>query len=141
MQYKVANPCLHGVSQVVEQWWNGRLKAAAFFNPWRTLADMKVLCGSITTHASHELGCSGHFQYPEQKSRDAKCLLFLKLLSSASIIGIGHCLLIVAAFTGLRSIVLQNLAFETLGTKSGAACHAAWGHGLIKFKATSSEKY
>lgn len=60
------------------------------------------------------------------KFSDAKWLLPLKSLSSDSMFGIGYASRFVAPFTGCKSIVIQNISSESLGTTCrGAAYHEA----------------
>lgn len=72
---------------------------------------------------------------------EAKYVLPMRSLSSASITDIGHCSALVAAFTGFKSMVVLNMNIEAFGTKYGAACHAAYRQGLRKPMSTSFGKY
>lgn len=81
--------------------------------------------------ASYERGSTGSCQYLEQKSSQAKNLVCLKSLISASIMGIGHYSGLVTALTERKLIVVLNLDLESLGTKSGADCQEAGWHLLM----------
>lgn len=76
-------------------------------------------------HASQDSGSNGHCQYPAQNSIAAECLLSLKSDNFASIIGIDHCLALVAALTVRRSVMERKKDLESLGTMCVAACNDA----------------
>lgn len=126
--------------------WNSREMvdwkyAISFFNLCRTRVDMSALCRAFNHHALYELICIGHCQYSGQNSREAKCLLGLEKLNFPSIVGIGHCLATVAAFTGRRSIVVRDMTFETWGAKWGAAFQTVWEHVSMKFNLNNLDRY
>ena len=68
--------------------------------------------GHTMPHAFLALGSTGSCQYPEQKLSLANTSLYGKSNVSESRWGMGHPCLIVAAFTGLRSMANLKEAFE-----------------------------
>lgn len=106
------------------------LYALAYFIPRSTRVDRNVSCGAIMPQASHDFWSRGHCQYLEQKSKEARHLLPIELLSSASMIGMSYCSALVAAFTGSKSMLVPNLDSKSYSTRCGAACRKPLGTPL-----------
>lgn len=58
------------------------------------------------------------------------CMLQMKSLNSASVMGIGHCSALLAELTGRRSIVVLYFYFAQLDTTCCLECHGNSGHTL-----------
>lgn len=81
-----------------------------FFKPYSTKLETNVSCEAMISHVLNEHESDGYRKYQTQNSMEANCSLYLKSLSSPSIISIGHCLELMAA---LSERTVDLLWFET----------------------------